>query len=201
MQPTNYRMPKKHLCTKLEDETTILYVKLYATTLHVNTFARNGRWDYHPASEHVRHHFTCQVMYHVSKTLFANQDLSSTNLWYSSLVCTTKIDFPLPNDQSFHDSSTTNFGIRKIKLGNASIDCQKYPYPRGIWNLFLIVQKAIIVLLDSKIPCSMVTKPNLAIQLNYEFRLPFPSQCNILEATNAFVAKEWVSFLHSRAYI
>ena len=114
-------------------------------------------------------------------------------LWYTSLVCTTKIDFPIPNDQSFHGSSTMNFGIGKTKLGNANIDFRIYPDPHGIWNLFLIVQKAIIFLRDSKIPSSIVTKPNLVIWLNCEFRLSFPSQCNILE-----VAKELVSFLHSR---
>ena len=65
-------------------------------------------------------------MWHVSKTLFDNQTLSLANLWYTSLVCTTNIYFPIPNDQSFHDSLTTNFGSEKTKLGNANIDCQIY---------------------------------------------------------------------------
>ena len=75
-------------------------------TCQRNTEARNGRWDCHPASKTLRHYVTCQVRYHVSKTLVANQALSSTNLWYTSVVFTTIIDCPIPNDQSFHGSST-----------------------------------------------------------------------------------------------
>ena len=118
-------------------------------------------------------------------------------LWYTSLVCTTKIDFPIPNDQSFHGSSTMNFGIGKTKLGNANIDFRIYPDPHGIWNLFLIVQKAIIFLRDSKIQPSTFTKPRVAIRLNYEFRLSFLSQRNILEAANTSAAYEFIYFLHS----
>ena len=85
------------------------------------------------------------------------------------------------NNKSFHDSSTTNFGIRKIKLGNASIDCQIYPYPRGIWNLFLIVQKAIIFLRDSKIQPSTFTKPRVAIRLNFTWNFLFHPNAIVLK--------------------
>ena len=60
------------------------------------------------------------------ETLFANQTSASTNLQYTSLVCTTNIKFSLPNDQSFYGSSTTNFRIRESRLGNANIVCQIY---------------------------------------------------------------------------
>ena len=130
------------------------------TRLLRNIFARNGRWDCHLAPKTRWHHFTCRLMYHVSTILFDNQVLSSINIWYTSLMCTTNIDFPIPNDQSFHGSSTTNSAIGKTKLGNANIDCQIYPYPCGVWNWFPTIQKTIIFLRDSKIETSTFTKPN-----------------------------------------
>ena len=64
-------------------------------------------------------------------------------------------------------------------------------------KVFLIVQKAIIFLCDSKIACFIVTKPNLITRLNCELKLSFPSQCIILEVANTSTANELQSFLHS----
>ena len=113
-------VPKKHVPFEISLRFKAI-AKGNPPTMARQIFAWNGRWDFHPTSKTLRHHFTCQVMYHVPKTLFANQALSSTNLWYTSLICTTKIDFAIPNDQSFHGSLTTNAGIGKTNLGNGNI--------------------------------------------------------------------------------
>ena len=70
--------------------------------------------------------------------------------------------------------------------------------PISVWYIKLVFdyQKAIIFLRNSKITSSTITKLNLAIRLNCEFRLSFPSQCNILDVANTSIAKELLSFLH-----
>ena len=135
-------------------------------------------------------------MCHVSKILFANQALSSTNLWYTSCVCTININVLLLDEKSFHSFLSINYGNKKSTLGmpiliikytHIHVTCETY------FELFEMSSFSSVTLRQHL----LVTMPSLAIPLNCDLKHSFPSQWNILKVTNTYVAKDLLSFLYS----
>ena len=138
------------------------------------TFAWKGRWDCHPTSK------LNATTLHVEYCAMYPKPYSLTKLY-------------LRPTYSMHHWSAPWILIFQYQMTNLSMVPRPPTLESGIlnWAMPLIVkythihvvdesyclttQKAIIFLRDSKIPSSTITKPSLAIRLNCEFRLSFPS--------------------------